>query len=167
MGKLSMLPRLMEVGKFPPRMRRHRPSLPAGRSGVVTKSISKAADPHLLAEDGGPYITLPMVITKDPKRGIRNVGMYRVPAVLGPEHARNALAATQSRCGALARNGGDGREDARRDCDRRGSSVGLFGVAPLPPTIDEFLFAGFLRSGRYSWRRQSRAISRCRRKRSS
>jgi 3-polyprenyl-4-hydroxybenzoate decarboxylase len=34
-------------------------------------------------EDGGPFITLPMVISTDPKRGIRNVGMYRVQ-VLGP-----------------------------------------------------------------------------------
>jgi len=28
--------------------------------------------------DGGPYITLPAVITKDPRSGTRNVGMYRV-----------------------------------------------------------------------------------------
>src|SRR5438034_7874635 len=26
-------------------------------------------------EDGGPYITLPGVITRDPKTGVRNVGM--------------------------------------------------------------------------------------------
>ncbi len=28
--------------------------------------------------DGGPYITLPAVITTDPRTGMRNVGMYRV-----------------------------------------------------------------------------------------
>ena len=28
--------------------------------------------------DGGPFITLPAVITKDPRSGTRNVGMYRV-----------------------------------------------------------------------------------------
>ena len=29
-------------------------------------------------EDGGPFITLTAVVSKDPTRGIRNVGMYRV-----------------------------------------------------------------------------------------
>ena len=29
-------------------------------------------------QDGGPFITLPCVITRDPKTGKRNVGMYRM-----------------------------------------------------------------------------------------
>jgi 4-hydroxy-3-polyprenylbenzoate decarboxylase len=33
--------------------------------------------------DGGPFITLPAVITKDPKTGTRNLGMYRMQ-VTGP-----------------------------------------------------------------------------------
>ena len=32
-------------------------------------------------DDGGPYITLPLVITKDPESGIRNVGMYRMQSM--------------------------------------------------------------------------------------
>src|SRR5207244_3433131 len=32
-------------------------------------------------EDGGPYITLPGVITRDPKTGVRNVGMYRIQVI--------------------------------------------------------------------------------------
>ena len=77
-GKLAMLPRLLELGKFPPRMRSGKPA----SQEVVLKGddvdLSKLPIMTCWPEDGGPYITLPMVISKDPKRGIRNVGMYRV-----------------------------------------------------------------------------------------
>ncbi|HEX3534457.1 MAG TPA: UbiD family decarboxylase domain-containing protein, partial [Gemmatimonadaceae bacterium] len=83
LGKLSMLPRLLELGKFPPRVRSGKPA----SQEVVLKGddvdLSKLPIITCWPEDGGPYITLPMVISKDPKRGIRNVGMYRVQ-VLGP-----------------------------------------------------------------------------------
>ncbi|MDQ3673361.1 MAG: UbiD family decarboxylase, partial [Gemmatimonadota bacterium] len=83
MGKLSMLPRLMEVGKFPPRVKSGKPAC----QEIVWKGddidLGKLPIITCWPEDGGPYITLPMVVSKDPKRGIRNVGMYRVQ-VLGP-----------------------------------------------------------------------------------
>jgi len=83
LGKLSMLPRLLELGKFPPRVR----SGKAASQEVVVKGddvdLSKLPIITCWPEDGGPYITLPMVISKDPRRGIRNVGMYRVQ-FLGP-----------------------------------------------------------------------------------
>ncbi|MEO7822639.1 MAG: UbiD family decarboxylase, partial [Gemmatimonadaceae bacterium] len=68
MGKLSMLPRLLEVGKFPPRVRGGNPAC----QEIVWKGdeIDLAKLPIITCwpEDGGPYITLPMVISKDPKR---------------------------------------------------------------------------------------------------
>ena len=77
-GKLSLLPRLMEVGKFPPRMKRGG----APCQEVVWRGDEVDLDKLPLMkcwpEDGGNYITFPMVITRDPKRGIRNVGMYRI-----------------------------------------------------------------------------------------
>ncbi|MDQ3674404.1 MAG: UbiD family decarboxylase, partial [Gemmatimonadota bacterium] len=83
LGKLSMLPRLLEVGKFPPRIK-------SGKSAcqeIVWRDdevdLSRLPIITCWPEDGGPYITLPMVISKDPARGIRNVGMYRVQ-YLGP-----------------------------------------------------------------------------------
>ena len=30
-------------------------------------------------EDGGPFITLPLVMTRDPESGMRNIGLYRMP----------------------------------------------------------------------------------------
>ncbi|MEP6474673.1 MAG: UbiD family decarboxylase domain-containing protein, partial [Gemmatimonadota bacterium] len=87
MGKLSLLPKLAEVAKFPPRMRSGKPAC----QEIVRQGADVDLDriPFLTTwpGDGGRYITLPMVITNDPVRGIRNVGMYRVQ-VMG----RNTLA---------------------------------------------------------------------------
>src|SRR5688500_13625099 len=70
-AKLAMLPRLLEVAKFPPR----RKSGPAPSQEIVWLDANVELDRLPLMkcwpEDGGPYITVPMVITRDPKRGIR------------------------------------------------------------------------------------------------
>jgi 4-hydroxy-3-polyprenylbenzoate decarboxylase len=95
-------------------------------------------------EDGGPYITLPQVITIDPRSGVRNVGMYRVQ-VLG----KNLLAMHWQRHKVGAAHW---RDMASRG-ERMPVAVALGGdpasiysaSAPLPPAVDEYLFAGFLR----------------------
>ncbi len=118
LGKLSLLPRLLEVGKFPPKVH--------GGKQACQDVVWRGADIDLgklpiitcWPKDGGAYITLPMVISKDPKRGIRNVGMYRVQ-VHREEPARDALAAPQGGRRALARDGGTRREDAGVHRDRR------------------------------------------------
>src|SRR4051812_17942765 len=60
MGKLSMLPRLLEIGKFPPRIRSGKPAC----QEVVLKGddvdLGKLPIITCWPEDGGPYITLPM-----------------------------------------------------------------------------------------------------------
>ena len=87
MGKLSMLPRLLELGKFPPRKRSGTPPC----QEVVWRGndidLGKLPIMKCWPEDGGAYITLPMVISRDPSKGIRNVGMYRVQVL-----DRNSLA---------------------------------------------------------------------------
>ena len=144
MGKLSMLPRLLELGKFPPRVKSGKPS--CQEIVVQGDDIDLSRLPIITCwpEDGGPYITLPMVISKDPKRGIRNVGMYRVQ-VLGPRTL--AMHWQRHKVGAA-----HWREMAEKG--ERMPVVIAVGAdpasvysasAPLPPTIDEFLFAGFLR----------------------
>ena len=144
LGKLSLLPRLMEISSFPPRMKRGRPScqdivwrgdeVDLGRLPIIT----------CWPEDGGPYITLPMVISRDPSRGIRNVGMYRVQ-VLGPRTL--AMHWQRHKVGAA-----HWREMAERGatmplCIAIGADpASVYAAsAPLPPTVDEFIFAGFLR----------------------
>ena len=144
MGKLSMLPKLLEIGKFPPRVK----SGAAPSQAVVWKGadidLSKLPIITCWPEDGGPYITLPMVISKDPVRGIRNVGMYRVQQM-----GRDTLAMHWQRHKVGAAHW---REMAERGekmpvCIAIGADpASVYSAsAPLPPTIDEFLFAGFLR----------------------
>lgn len=92
--------------------------------------------------DGGPYITLPMVITRDPRDGRRNVGMYRMQ-VYGEREA--GMHWQRHKGGAEhARVKGRGRLEAAVAIGADPITV-YAASAPLPPGIDEFLFAGFLR----------------------
>ncbi|MEI8104718.1 MAG: menaquinone biosynthesis decarboxylase [Actinomycetes bacterium] len=91
--------------------------------------------------DAGPFITLPAVITRDPRTGQRNVGMYRMQ-VLGPQST-----------GMHWQLHKDGRADYLSTDGRLevAVAIGLDPItaysasAPLPKHIDEFMFAGFLR----------------------
>src|SRR2546421_358640 len=82
LGKLAMLPQLAEMAKSPPKTGGGRPPCQAVviREGDV--DLAQFPVPVCWPEDGGPYITLAGVITRDPGSGTRNVGMYRVQ-VLG------------------------------------------------------------------------------------
>lgn len=95
-------------------------------------------------EDGGPFITLPLVVTSNPK-GKLNVGMYRLQ-VFG-----------KNTTGLHIHEHHDGAKNLRawRDAgvERVPVSVALGGdpvtifsaTAPVPPMIDEYLFSGILR----------------------
>lgn len=143
-GKLAMLPRLAELAKFPPRVKGGKP--PCQEIVLRGGEVNLDRIPFLTTwpGDAGRYITLPMVITTDPSRGIRNVGMYRIQ-VLG----RDTLAMHWQRHKVAAAHW---REMAARG-ERMpvvialgGDPASIYsGSAPLPPTIDEFIFAGFLR----------------------
>jgi 4-hydroxy-3-polyprenylbenzoate decarboxylase len=144
LGKLSLLPRLMEVAKFPPRSYSGRPPC----QDVVWRGeevdLRKLPIITCWPEDGGPYITLPMVISRDPKRGIRNVGMYRVQ-VMG----KNTVAMHWQRHKVGAAHWREMAEKGEKMpvCIAIGADpASMYSAsAPLPPTIDEFIFAGFLR----------------------
>jgi 4-hydroxy-3-polyprenylbenzoate decarboxylase len=91
--------------------------------------------------DGGPFITLPAVITRDPRTGQRNVGMYRMQ-VLGPRSTAMHWQIHK-----------DGRADYLFTEGKMEVAVALgldpisaySASAPLPKHIDEFMLAGFLR----------------------
>jgi 4-hydroxy-3-polyprenylbenzoate decarboxylase len=91
--------------------------------------------------DGGPFITLPAVITKDPRSGTRNVGMYRVQVFDATTTAMHWQI----------------HKDAAADWRGMGERMDVaivLGVdpvtaytasAPLPKHIDELMLSGFLR----------------------
>ena len=90
--------------------------------------------------DGGPFITLPIVVTKDPQ-GRQNAGMYRLQVFDGQT------------TGMHIHIHHDGAANFREAGDRMEVAVALgtdpavtyAATAPLPPGISEFMFAGFLR----------------------
>jgi 4-hydroxy-3-polyprenylbenzoate decarboxylase len=143
-GKLAMLPKLAEIAKFPPRSKSGRPACQA----VVMRGpdLNLDALPALRTwpQDGGRYLTFPMVITRDPISGVLNVGMYRVQLLdrtsmamhwqrhkVGAAHWRE-MAARREKMPVVIALGAD--------------PPSMYSAsAPLPPTIDEFIFAGFLR----------------------
>lgn len=144
LGKLSLLPRLLEVSKFPPRVKGGTPSC----QDVVWQGDSIDLDklPVLQCwpEDGGPFLTMTAVVSKDPVRGIRNVGMYRVQQ-LGKRHV--AMHWQRHKTGAEHMRQMAERGEKMPVCIIIGSDpASMYAAsAPLPPNIDEFLFAGFLR----------------------
>ena len=94
--------------------------------------------------DGGRFITLPCVVTKDPDTGERNVGMYRIQIYddkttgmhwqlqkVGARHGRR-YSETGMRMPVAIFLGGD-------------PVFAFAATAPLPDGLDEFLLAGYLR----------------------
>lgn len=144
LGKLSMLPRLLEVSKFPPRMKSGTPSCQETVWRGDDVDLRKLPIITCWPDDGGPYITLPMVISKDPKRGIRNVGMYRVQ-VMGKNTV--AMHWQRHKVGAAHWREMAERGEKMEVCIAIGGDpASMYSAsAPLPPMVDEFIFAGFLR----------------------
>jgi len=140
--KFGMLMRLNEVAALFPRTVRTAPC-----QEVVTEG--DAVDLGLLPvltcwpQDGGPFITLPMVFTKDPVSGAQNVGMYRMQVY----DSRST--------GMHWQRHKHGREHQSASAkDRRMPVAVAIGAdpatvysasAPLPAGIDEIVLAGFLR----------------------
>ncbi len=82
MGKLKLLPMLADIGKFFPKTvsAKQAACKEVVKIGARGDRIDVLEFPVLQCwpMDGGRYITLPLVITRDPKTGKRNMGMYRV-----------------------------------------------------------------------------------------
>lgn len=144
LGKLQLLPRLLEVSKFPPRMASGTPAC----QEIVWRGDEIDLDkiPVLTTwpEDGGPFITMTAVVSKDPKRGIRNVGMYRVQQ-MGKKHV--AMHWQRHKTGAEHWRQMAEKGEKMPVCIVVGADpASMYSAsAPLPPNVDEFIFAGFLR----------------------
>ena len=144
-GKLKMLPKLAEIGNFFPREVRSG----ACQEVVKTEDFSLYDYPVLTCwpQDAGPFITLPMVFSRNPISGKRNCGMYRLQVFderttgmhwqthkQGAEHYRR-----------LAAEGRETRMDVAVAIGADPATV-FSAILPLPPDLDEMLFAGFMRN---------------------
>jgi 4-hydroxy-3-polyprenylbenzoate decarboxylase len=102
LDKIKMLPMLAEMGKFFPKTVSTGPC----KEVIRKDNFDLNALPILKCwpQDAGRFITLPCVVTRDPKTGKRNVGMYRMQVYdgqsagmhwqrqkIGAEHYREML----------------------------------------------------------------------------
>jgi len=139
--KLAIMSELVKLAGIPPKL---------VKEGACQEVIEREPDLGILPVltcwpgDAGPFITLPMVFSKDPRSGTRNVGLYRMQVF------------DQRTTGMhwhLHKVGARHFEQQRENSGRLPLAVCLGGdpamiyaaTAPLPPQIDEVLFTGFLR----------------------
>ena len=143
MGKLKMLPKLAEMGSFFPKIVSSGPC----KDVVRHEGFSLSEYPILKCwpQDGGRFITLPLVFTKNPDTGKRNCGMYRMQVFderttgmhwqthkQGAEHYRRRTKEGAKRMDVAVAIGSD-------------PATMYSAVLPLPPDLDEMMIAGFLR----------------------
>ncbi len=140
--KLKVIPQLGEIASWMPKTVKGKGAC----QEVVMKDPDVTKLPVLKCwpEDGGPFITLPVIQTKDPLTGIRNVGLYRMqvfgPTLTGMHWHRHKVSARHfseykklgKRMPVAVTIGGD-------------PALTYSATAPLPDGVDEFMLAGFLR----------------------
>lgn len=143
-GALKSLPELAQIRKFPPRTIRRGPCQEVIFQG---DEIDLDALPITTCwpEDGGRYITLPQVITRSPETDQQNLGMYRIMVV----DKNTCVLHSQTHHGTAAHL----RSYRERGITKvpcavaiGGASVSTYAAtAPMPPDLDEWILAGFLR----------------------
>jgi 4-hydroxy-3-polyprenylbenzoate decarboxylase len=182
LDKLKLLPMLAEVGGFFPKT-------VDAKKAPCKEVILRGEDVDVLKfpvlqtwpQDGGRFITLPCVVTRDPKSGKRNVGMYRMQVYDGKttgmhwqrqkvaaEHLRERLRAEATDAagavemmaltagGTAAAVNADGVAQTvltkiRGERMEVAVAIGtdpattFSAIVPVPPEIEEYLIAGFLR----------------------
>jgi len=139
-GGLRMLSRLREFAGFKPRIVKTGPC-----KEVVLRGGDASLDRFPILTcwpgDGGPFITLPLVFTKNPRTGRQNVGMYRM---------QKFDSSTTGMHWQIHKHGARDFEDAEERLEvavviGADPVVVYAATAPLPEGFDEILFAGFLR----------------------
>jgi len=164
---------LAEMGKFFPKTVASGPC----KQNIIKDRISLNSFPVLQCwpQDAGRFITLPCVVTRDPKTGKRNVGMYRMQVFddtsagmhwqrqkVGAEHYREmlrsktqaAMDARHSSVDMMARTSGGsviaegGMPSGKMDVAvalGTDPAITFSAIVPAPPDVEEYLIAGFLR----------------------
>jgi 4-hydroxy-3-polyprenylbenzoate decarboxylase len=143
LDKVKTLPKLAEVAGIFPKTVKDGPVHEVVKTG---DQVDLAEFPVLQCwpQDGGRFFTLTNVITKDPTIGARNCGMYRLQI-----YDRN----TTGMHWHLHHDSARIFQDRRKAGERTEVAVALGGdpatmfapAVPLPPGIDEMVFAGFVR----------------------
>ena len=142
LDKLKMLPKLGQFSSWMPAVKSGR-----GECQEVVMhepDITKLPVITCWPKDGGPFVTLPVIHTKDPNTNTRNVGMYRMQVfdknLTGMHWHKHKVSAKHF-------------NEYKKLNKRMPVAVALGGdpvyaysaTAPLPENVDEYMLAGFLR----------------------
>lgn len=142
LDKLKMLPTLGSIASWMPKVISGK-----GECQEVVQmdsDITKFPVLKCWPEDGGPFLTLPIIHTKDPLTGLRNVGLYRMqvfdPKMTGMHWHRHKVSARHF-------------NEYKKLGQKMPVAVALGGdpvyaysaTAPLPDGVDEYMLAGFIR----------------------
>jgi 4-hydroxy-3-polyprenylbenzoate decarboxylase len=142
LDKLKMLPMLGQISSWMPKQISGKGE--CQQVIMQNPDISKIPVMTCWPEDGGPFVTLPIINTKHPLTGIRNVGMYRMqifgPTLTGMHWHKHKVSAGHF-------------NEYKKLGKKMPVAVALGGdpvytyaaTAPLPPNVDEYMLAGFLR----------------------
>lgn len=141
--KLEMLPTLKELSGFFPKYVKKAPCQEVVKTGDAI-DLDELPILKTWPEDGGRFVTFPLVFTESPKDGKRNCGMYRIQQYdkrstgfhvhthhTAAEHMREAVAKGETKLPAAIAIGG-------------APAITFSAVVPLPPGLDEMILAGFL-----------------------
>src|SRR6185437_9118403 len=144
LDKLKLLPKLAELSNAFPK------TVSSGRCKEIIRRKDFSLDYfpilHCWPGDAGRFITLPMVFSHDPKTGKRNCGMYRMQVFDGQTTGMHWQKHKQG-ADHYRRLAAEGKQARMQVAVAIGADpITMFSaVLPLPPNIDEILFAGFLR----------------------
>lgn len=141
--KLKLLPKLGQFASWMPKVIKGKGEC---QQVIITDNpdITKLPVITCWPKDGGPFVTLPIIHTKDPHTHARNVGMYRMqvygPTLTGMHWHKHKVSAKHfneykklnKRMPVAVALGGD-------------PAYAYSATAPLPENVDEYMLAGFLR----------------------
>jgi 4-hydroxy-3-polyprenylbenzoate decarboxylase len=142
--KLKLLPKLGQFASWMPKVKAGRGECQAVILQGPEADITKLPVITCWPKDGGPFVTLPIIHTKDPNTLSRNVGMYRMqvfgPQLTGMHWHKHKVSAKHF-------------NEYKKLGKRMPVAVALGGdpvyaysaTAPLPENVDEYMLAGFLR----------------------
>ena len=142
LDQLKLLPKLGQFASWMPKVKKGR-----GECQEVVMSVPDITQLPVITcwpKDGGPFVTLPVIHTKDPNTNSRNVGMYRMqvfgPTLTGMHWHKHKVSAKHF-------------AEYKKLNKKMPVAVALGGdpvyaysaTAPLPENVDEYMLAGFLR----------------------
>lgn len=142
-GKMELLGKIFDLSKIPPRLVAR-----GACQEIVLKEGFRLSDFPILKcwpKDGGRFITLPLVFTRDPETGQRNVGVYRMHVY---DDRSTGMHWQTQKDGAIHSQKGKRRGQKLEVAVVIGADPATVfsGVVPLPYGVDELFFSGFLRN---------------------